>query len=774
MNKRSCVFGMIVVLGILAAAFFWFQGKVKDQLIDHAKDSTDYIATQILADRKWAAFRKKEGSLNLLPAQVTRETASIASEAGKYSVRLIASHPINPQNASKDSFENEALKEIERGRDFYEAIEGKGDQKVYRKALADKASAESCVDPACHPGKKIGDSLGALSISVPLWKADKSSDFNFLFLLALWALLAALMYVFNTVLSEEKATATVSETTRGGHAERSAARESLSRKILLPTVITLIAGFGILLLVNLRTGEENLIDEERRKSDLMAVSIIKSLQSMMINGHAMEVKQWYEDLKSIDKKEAKYIQFLRLNGSESFMDDATIMEVNHHMESEVFQPRGKDTPHERVEFDNAKFLEAIRLRQKVDYFETIDGEKLLTQFTPIQNLETCHSCHGSEYQIRGVLRISTPLKEVEEKIGKTRWSAIAIALVVTIIAFLLIGRLVRKRATEPVTFIGRAIQKIATGDLTQRIDFESRDEIGGLTDNVNSMVSDMNEALSQVVATSDRVSGSISSLAESADQILNGSKDQAQKTGQVAAAMEEMSATVTEVAQNASNVASAAKEATNVAVQGGDIVRKTIQGMEKIAATVESSARIMRGLGKSSEKIGDIVKVIDDIADQTNLLALNAAIEAARAGEQGRGFAVVADEVRKLAERTTTATQEIAGMIGEIQKETGLAVNAMAEGTEQVQQGTGYAKTAGSSLEEIVSVVQKVSDMIAQIATSVEQQSAATEEITNNIAAISRVSEESEKKAEFSAATCEEVKALSLELKKAVSKFKLK
>ncbi|MBI5186941.1 MAG: methyl-accepting chemotaxis protein [Nitrospinae bacterium] len=771
MEKKSCFRGGLVLLIVLAIGFLWFQDLVKKQLVEHTKDSAKYIATQILADRKWAAFRHKEGSLTLLPAQVTRETTSIASESGDFNVRLTSRRPVNPKNAAKDSFENMALEEIERGKDSFEIIEGKGNQKVFRKALADKATADSCVDPKCHPGKKLGDALGALSITVPLWKADRDAGFNSVFLIIFWLGLGGLWWLFNAMGKKKDASGKVALLL--SLQKKEAGAESLARKILVPTVISLIAGFGILLLINLRTGEENIMGEGRRKSDLMAVSIIKSLQSMMLNGHALEVKQWYEDLASIDKKEAKFIQILRLNGDEAFSDDHTIKEVNHHLEAEAFAPRGKEEHREKVPFDQAKFLEANRTKKKVYYFENIGGEELLTQFTPIENLEQCHQCHGSEHGIRGVLRISTPILEVQEKISKTRRNSIIIAFLVTVATFLLIGWLVRRRATEPVTLLMGAIQEIATGNLTQKIDFESRDEIGRLAENVNKMVADMNQALTQVVSTSGKVSNSIVDLAESSNRILDGSREQSNKTGQVAAAMEEMSATVNEVAQNASNVAGAAKNATSVAMEGGEIVRKTIEGMEKISRTVENSSAIMKGLGKSSEKIGDIVKVIDDIADQTNLLALNAAIEAARAGEQGRGFAVVADEVRKLAERTTTATKEIAQMINEIQKETYNAVNAMAEGTDQVQDGTDLARKAGSSLEEIVSAVNKVSDMISQIATAVEQQSAATEEITNNIATISKVSEEAEKKAEQSSNTCKEVEALAQELKKSVAKFKL-
>jgi methyl-accepting chemotaxis protein len=181
----------------------------------------------------------------------------------------------------------------------------------------------------------------------------------------------------------------------------------------------------------------------------------------------------------------------------------------------------------------------------------------------------------------------------------------------------------------------------------------------------------------------------------------------------------------------------------------------------------------VEGLGKSSDQIGRIVGVINDIADQTNLLALNAAIEAARAGEQGRGFAVVADEVRKLAERTTAATKEIAQMIESVQKETKLAVGAMEEGTRQVGEGVQTTNQAGESLAEIIHMSEQVGEMITQIATAAAEQSTATEQINNSMDQIANLVKESAAGAQQSAQACQDLSGLAFELQKMVSNFKL-
>jgi len=198
-----------------------------------------------------------------------------------------------------------------------------------------------------------------------------------------------------------------------------------------------------------------------------------------------------------------------------------------------------------------------------------------------------------------------------------------------------------------------------------------------------------------------------------------------------------------------------------------------VAGIKRIADVVNQSAGTVRALGKSSDQIGEIIGVIDDIADQTNLLALNAAIEAARAGEQGRGFAVVADEVRKLAERTTRATKEIASMIKTIQSETTLAVQSMEQGTQEVENGFRLADKAAASLQGIVDTSEKVTDMIAQIATASKEQSAASEQISRNVEAISTVTGETAANIQHIARAAEDLNKLTTALQDLVGQFQL-
>ncbi len=332
----------------------------------------------------------------------------------------------------------------------------------------------------------------------------------------------------------------------------------------------------------------------------------------------------------------------------------------------------------------------------------------------------------------------------------------------------------RRYLTEMTQLLLKEMDKFSKGDLSVKMNIDGEDQlISNLFTGFNLAVKNMNDAIQKVSEAVKTTAGAAAGISSSTEEMAAGTQQQSMQVTEVASAVEEMTRTIMENSKNATFAAEAAKVAGSKAKDGGRSVNETIEGMERISKVVEISSGSIQALGNSSKEIGEIVQVIDDIADQTNLLALNAAIEAARAGEQGKGFAVVADEVRKLAEKTTSATKKIADMIRQIQKDTYSAVDSMKEGTEEVIKGKELAYKSGKILEEIITEAEKVNDVINQVAAANEEQSAVAEEISRNVEGMSNVSHESASGIEEIAKSAESLNNLTSGLEMLVRKFKI-
>jgi methyl-accepting chemotaxis protein len=262
-------------------------------------------------------------------------------------------------------------------------------------------------------------------------------------------------------------------------------------------------------------------------------------------------------------------------------------------------------------------------------------------------------------------------------------------------------------------------------------------------------------------------------LQATAEQMAHGAEEAASQSEAVASASEELTASTFEIASNCGTVAESTRNANDTATTGATIIQNTVTIMGRIADRVKDSARTVESLGARGTQIGEIISTIEDIADQTNLLALNAAIEAARAGEQGRGFAVVADEVRALAERTSRATREISQMIKGIQEETSGAVTAMEQGVLEVEKGTEEASRSGDAIREILELFRALDTQVGEIATTADDQTRTTTEINSNIMMISEIIETTAKGANDSAQAAEGLAQLAEQLKGLVGRFRL-
>jgi len=317
------------------------------------------------------------------------------------------------------------------------------------------------------------------------------------------------------------------------------------------------------------------------------------------------------------------------------------------------------------------------------------------------------------------------------------------------------------------------LERIAKGDLTARMVGEYKNNYAGYQKQINFVGESLENIVKQVKDSVNATASASSQISSSSEEMAAGAQEQSAQASEVASAVEEMTKTIFETSHNAEEATKTAQKAGDAAKEGGNVVHQTVEGMVRIAEVVKQSAATVEALGKSSDQIGEIVQVIDDIADQTNLLALNAAIEAARAGEQGRGFAVVADEVRKLAERTTKATKEIAQMIKQIQKDTTGAVESMQVGTAEVEKGKHLADMAGEALKEIITGAEEVVSIVSQVAVASHEQSSAASEISKNIEAISSVTHESASGVEQIARAAEDLNRLTNNLSNMVSRFKV-
>ncbi len=359
-------------------------------------------------------------------------------------------------------------------------------------------------------------------------------------------------------------------------------------------------------------------------------------------------------------------------------------------------------------------------------------------------------------------------RHIEQGMYLTGGAVVVLAVIISVVSLVVTRRLLRHVGTEPEHLAEIAAQ-VAGGDLTIR--FEQGK--GGVYDAMRLMVENLRQIMDKVNQSSNAVSSSSVELSSSVEQMSTSSRQVVGQAATVATASEEMAAPSSDIANNCHQAAESSQQASTTAQNGAGIVKKTVEGMNRIADRVRSSAAVVEQLGTRSDQIGEIVGTIEDIADQTNLLALNAAIEAARAGEQGRGFAVVADEVRALAERTTKATHEISQMIKSIQTETRQAVKAMEEGVGEVESGTTEAARSGAALEEILEKINDVTVQINQIATAAEEQTATTREISSNIQQISDVVEMGAKNSQQISEASTDLSRLSGDLQNLVQQFRL-
>jgi methyl-accepting chemotaxis protein len=369
-------------------------------------------------------------------------------------------------------------------------------------------------------------------------------------------------------------------------------------------------------------------------------------------------------------------------------------------------------------------------------------------------------------------KITGTIKAMNEGNDKVRVSLVVVCLL-SVGVGIAVSLVLTKSITNAISHSTMIMEKLANGELAVDTGRHRGDEFGKEKEALRLMASKFSEVIGSVKKAADTLAQAGHELSAGAEQMSRSSDGQAERAALVAASSEEMSQTVVEVARSANGISQSATQTAKTAREGEAIVGRAVTEVREIAATVNGSAELIQSLGERSHQIGEIVGVINDIADQTNLLALNAAIEAARAGEQGRGFAVVADEVRKLAERTAHATAEISTMIKAIQNEVGKAVGAMSEATGKVDSGVRLSNEAGQALHNIVKSVDDLQLMVQQIASAADEMSATSDQISKDIESIAQLSKESSANSDQTAASSREMTRLSANLQDLIGDFHL-
>ncbi|MDM5112488.1 methyl-accepting chemotaxis protein [Aeromonas salmonicida] len=383
-------------------------------------------------------------------------------------------------------------------------------------------------------------------------------------------------------------------------------------------------------------------------------------------------------------------------------------------------------------------------------------------------------------------KLTMTLREINDRIGlameknsdqayeSAKQLSVAIGLV-TLIFVVLVAWYLTQQIKQPVNKLLELVGKVAAGDLAAHLDLKwfNNDELGKLAKGFGEMQGNLRNLVSEVSGSVVQLSSAAEEISAVARQSASNMNNQQHELNQLATAMNEMQATVQEVSRNTSDAASAATQASSTAELGARTVNDSIKRIEQVAGAIESTAVVIRQLGDDSRNIGMVLEVIRGIAEQTNLLALNAAIEAARAGEQGRGFAVVADEVRTLAKRTQDSTSQINTIIAELQQRAEQAGTTMQQSQEMMNSTVSTAREAGLSISEISNSVESISHMNIQIATATEEQGAVSEELNRNVVNISHASEEVAAGATQMAQACNDLNHLANQLQEMVRRFRV-
>ncbi|MBV7489424.1 methyl-accepting chemotaxis protein [Pseudomonas jessenii] len=434
------------------------------------------------------------------------------------------------------------------------------------------------------------------------------------------------------------------------------------------------------------------------------------------------------------------------------------------------------SPQERATYD--QYVQLLgQYRQIEDRMKTLSRNNQIDELRSLLNTDLLNNSEAVNTVLNRLLEINTQQSHDTNQQSADQYDS-AFNLVITLLVIataltLLLAWLLTNSITQPIANALGAAEQIAEGNLTRPITVDGQDEAGRLLLAMSKMQEKLRDTLQRISGSATQLASAAEELNSVTDESARGLTRQNNEIEQAATAVNEMTSAVEEVARNAVSTSEASKNATTSAGDGRDLVQETVSAIERMSADVQSTATLIGDLANESRDIGKVLDVIRGLADQTNLLALNAAIEAARAGEAGRGFAVVADEVRALAHRTQQSTSEIERMIGSIQSGTEHAVDSMRNSTERAESTLNIARGAGMSLDTINSAIVEINERNLVIASAAEEQAQVAREVDRNLVNIRDLSVQSATGANQTSAASNELSRLAVDLNTLVGRFSL-